>query len=259
MFRRPPILATILAAAVLAGCGRHAPGPPKPSPPTAPATDADYVAPPAVRSVRAEPAGPVLAGTAAPGVQVRLGAPGGAALFAVADPTGRWSLRLPPAPEPRIFGLSEKIVGRQTQGQGYVVVTPEGRAALLRAGAGALRLDAQRAPALGAVDFDNDGGVVISGLAPPSSLVFLRIDGRQVAESRVDAGGRYAIALTQAMGTGARTLEVVGDSFVSRGRMEVSRAPPLAAGPLRSQLTQGGRRIDWLTPGGGVQTTVLLD
>ena len=259
MFPRPPILLPLVLAAALTGCDRHPPRPADVPAPGLATTDADYAIPPAVSAVRPDPAGPRLSGTAAPGVKVRLSAPGGAALFATADSDGRWSLRLPPSAGPRIFGLSEKVAGRQAQGQGYVVVTPEGPAALLRAGAGAVRLDPQRLPALGAVDFDNGGGLVISGVAPPSSLVFLRIDGRQVAEARVDAAGHYVIALTQPIGGGAHTLEVAGDTFVSRGQMEVARAAPLAAEPLRSQLTRGGRRIDWLTPGGGMQSTVLLD
>jgi hypothetical protein len=39
---------------------------------------------------------------------------------------------------------------------------------------------------------------------------------------------------------------------------QVSRAAPLAQGPLRSQITHAGLRLDWLTPGGGVQSTILV-
>jgi hypothetical protein len=28
---------------------------------------------------------------------------------------------------------------------------------------------------------------------------------------------------------------------------------------MRSQLSKGGVRIDWMTPGGGLQSTILLD
>jgi len=248
-------VAALTLCAGLAACGRT---PPRAASAPSPSASTDYAIPPAATSVRADAGGVTLSGTAQPGVRVRLGAPGGDAVFTPADATGRWRLRLPPSGETRIFGLSEKVGARQAQGQGYVVVTPEGRGALLRAGSGAIRLDARPAAALGAVDFDNEDGVVISGTAPASTLVFLRIDGRQLAEARVDAGGRYNILLTQPL-HGAHALEVAGDTFLSTGRVEVSRAAPLAAGPVRSQLTRGGRRIDWLTPGGGVQTTVLLD
>jgi hypothetical protein len=240
----------------LGGCGRR----PTAAPDAPQASNvADYVAPPNVTAVRTGPAGQVVSGTALRGVQVRLASPAGQAVFAKADAQGRWSLVLPPAQQARIFGLSETVGGRQAQGQGYLLVSPQGPAALLRAGAGALRLDPRPSPALGAVDFDNDGGAVISGVAPPASLVFLRLDGRQIAEARVDATGRYAIALAQPIARGAHSLQVSGDSFTNTGQVEVGPAQSLAAGPLRSQLSRGGLRVDWLTPGGGVQSTILLD
>jgi hypothetical protein len=192
-------------------------------------------------------------------LQVRLGTPGGQAVFAVADAQGRWRIRLPPSGETRIFGLSEKVQGRQVQAEGYLAVGSQGRAALLRAGAGAVRLDPQKPPALGALDFDRDGAAVVSGSAPPGSAVFVRLDGRQVIEARSDATGRYAIALPQPIPAGGHTIEVAGDGFSDAAAVEVSPPAPLVAGPLRSQFTKGGLRVDWMTPGGGVQSTLLLD
>jgi hypothetical protein len=40
--------------------------------------------------------------------------------------------------------------------------------------------------------------------------------------------------------------------------VQVTPAAPLAQGPLRSQLTSAGLRVDWMTPGGGVQSTILV-
>lgn len=256
MFLKTATLLGLSALVLLAGCGKAPPA--APDAPQA-SDQADYAAPPSVAAVRTEAGRQVVSGAASPGVQVRLGAPAGGALFARADAAGRWSLTLPPASEPRIWGLSDKVGARQAQAQGYLVVTPQGRGALLRAGAGALRLDPLRAPALGAFDFDKEGGAVVSGFAPPESLVFLRLDGRQIAEARADATGRYAIALAQAVPRGTHVLEVAGDTFTNTAQVEVSPAQPLVAGPLHSQLSKGGLRVDWLTPGGGVQSTVLLD
>jgi hypothetical protein len=39
----------------------------------------------------------------------------------------------------------------------------------------------------------------------------------------------------------------------------VSPAAPLDASAFRATLTASGWRIDWLTPGGGVQTTLLTN
>lgn len=251
MFLKSATLLAFCLAVALAGCGRR----PAAAPEAADAAQPGYAAPPAATGL----SGLTLTGTAEPGAKLRLNPPGGTALETATDAAGQWRLALPPSPEPRIFGLSETIGGRRVQGQGYVVVDPGGKAAVLRAGAGALRLDPRPPPALTALDYDAAGGAVISGTAPPQSLVFLRLDGRQLAEAKADAAGRYTIALAQPLGRGVHSIEVSGDAFTSAGRAEVSRAAPLVAGPLRRQLVTGGLRVDWLTPGGGVQTTLLFD
>jgi hypothetical protein len=256
-FRNSAIPLSLVVAALAAGCGK----PPARAPdrPEARGASDDYAAPPAVTEVRATATGVTVSGTAPAGVQVRLGAPGGAAEFTPADRQGRWRIALPASPDTRIFGLSEKARGRQVQAQGYVVVGPQGRAALLRAGAGAVRLDPQKPPALGALDFDHDGAAVVSGTAAPGVLVFVRLDGRQVAEGRSDAAGRYSVALPQPIPQGDHAIEAAGQGFSDVAEVEVSPAAPLVAGPMRSQFTKGGLRVDWMTPGGGTQSTLLLD
>lgn len=257
VFPKAATLLTLAVVAALAGCGRK-PAAPADQPKASPA-QAEYATPPAALEVRAGQGGVTVTGSAPAGLQVRLATPQGQALFAQADAQGRWRIALPPSDTARIFGLSERVDGRQVQAEGYLVIGPKGEAALLRAGAGAVRLDGRPSPSLSAVDFDRDGATVVSGLGPRDSLVFLRIDGRQIAEARTDAQGRYAIALGQPEPKGVHSLEVAGDSFTSSGEAEISPAAPLVDGPLRSQFTKGGLRVDWMTPGGGVQSTVLLD
>lgn len=247
----------IAGLALLAGCGRK---------PTAPAAEGQavqpnvgFAAPPAVLRVRREGAGFRMSGAAPAGAKVRLGTPAGAAVFATADGSGRWSLVLPPSPDARIFGVSETVDGRQVQAQGYVVLTPQGPAAQLRAGAGAIRLDPQAPPALGALDFDSSGAAIVSGIAPAGGLVFLKLDGRQMAEGRTDAQGRYSISITQTIPRGDHVLEVSGDAFSDRATVAITPSGPLVVGPMRLQVTKGGLRVDWLTPGGGLQSTILLE
>ncbi|HEX3699182.1 MAG TPA: hypothetical protein VHV27_00765 [Phenylobacterium sp.] len=257
MFPKTAGLMALAALAALGGCERR----PDRSRAAAPAAleQASYAAPPSVSLVRLEGGGVRLSGQAPPGAQVRLGTPEGAAATAQADAAGRWSLGLPPAAQTRIFGLSANVAGRQVQGQGYVVLTAKGPAAQLRAGAGALRLDPRPTPSLGALDFDRAGAAIVSGRAPAGSVVFLSLDGRQVDESRADAAGAYAIALSRPIARGAHTLQASGDGFANTAMVELAPASPLAAGPMRSQLSKGGVRIDWMTPGGGLQSTILLD
>jgi hypothetical protein len=223
--------------------------------------EARYLAPPAPDTVRLDASGVVLSGHAPAGAKVRLAEPTGRAVFAPVDAQGRWTLPLGPSAEPRIFGLSAVSDGRTGQAEGYVVVTPRGQAALLRAGGAAVRIDAVAGEGLRSVDFDAGGALQVTCAASPGATVILRLDGRQVAEGRADAAGRFAASLPAAgqppVRPGQHQLEVAGDGFSDTLALNLSPAAPLAAGPLRSQLTSAGLRLDWMTPGGGVQSTLL--
>jgi hypothetical protein len=257
VFPKSAALTLILSVALLGGCGRKPPHPADPA--SSQAEDNGYAPSPSVQAVAPDGAGVKLSGVAAPEAEVRLATPAGETVLAKADAAGRWSLVLPPSSETRIFGLSATGGGRRVQAQGYVVVTATGAAAQLRSGAGALRLDARSGPGIDAIDFDQAGAAVVSGRGMPQSAVAVWLDGRQVAEGRTDAAGRYSLTLSQALKPGAHGLEAAGPGFLSRAKAQVSRPAPLASGPMRSQLTNAGVRIDWLTPGGGLQSTLLLD
>jgi hypothetical protein len=257
-----PLILHGLAAAVallfLSACQGKAPAA---APGTdAAAQDAGYVAPPRVAAVRTGAAGVELSGEAAPGGKVRLATPAGEAMFATADPRGRWTIALPPAAEPRIFGLSATSLGRSAQAQGYVLVTPDGQAALLRAGAAAQRINPPRRMGLSAIDFDRGGGLLVTAAVPPKATVILEIDGRQAPPGRANDQGVYRASLGSPtpIRSGAHQVRVSGDGFADQTTVQVTPAAPLAQGPLRSQLTSAGLRVDWMTPGGGVQSTILV-
>jgi hypothetical protein len=251
-------VAVLLVGLLLAACGATSPGATH-SGDTAPPEVSD-MAPPRVDAVRVGPSGMTLSGVTQPGIKVRLASPDGQAIFATADPQGRWSIGLPPAPEPRIFGLSVTAGDRRAQAEGYVLVTPTGQAALLRAGTGALRLDPPGRPGLRAIDFDRGGGMEVSAAVPPGASVILRLDGSQVDQHRADANGHYEISLGSPtpIKPGAHQVQIFGDGFTDQVVVQVSPPAPLAQGPLRSQLTTAGLRVDWMTPGGGEQSTLLV-
>jgi hypothetical protein len=259
---KPPILRCVVAVVALVLLSACQGKPPAAAPGAdAAAQDGGYVAPPRVEQARAGPAGVELSGAAAAGAKVRLATPAGEAMFATADPRGRWRISLPPAAEPRIFGLSAASGGRSAQAQGYVLVTPDGQAALLRAGAGAERIGPPRKTGLSAIDFDRGGGVLVSASVPPGATVILDIDGRSPAPpSRANALGAYQASLGSPtpIKAGAHLVKISGDGFADQATVQVTPAAPLAQGPLRSQLTSAGLRVDWLTPGGGVQSTILV-
>lgn len=245
----------------LAGCGGKAPAAKGGG--AARAEDVGYLTPPSPDGLRMTTRGLTLFGSAPAGGRVRLATPGGQAMFADADDKGRWTLVLGPVPEPRILGLSVSAGGRTAQAQGYVVVTPRGQGALLRAGAGARRIDAAAGPGLRAIDFDRGGGVEVSATAPASSAVLLHLDGRLTAQGRADAAGRYDASLpgpgsSTAIRPGPHQVQVSGDGFSDTVAFEVSPPAPLVQAPLRSQFTEAGLRVDWMTPGGGVQSTILV-
>jgi hypothetical protein len=98
-------------------------------------------------------------------------------------------------------------------------------------------------------------------LAPPRAAIILRLDDRQMAPVRADERGRYVVSLPApgqaAIRPGVHQLEMGGDGFSDTVTLTIAPPQPLAEGPMRSQLTPAGLRLDWMTPGGGVQSTLL--
>ena len=167
-----------------------------------------------------------MAGRATAGSRVRIAAPGGDAVLARANGGGAWRAVLPGAPDVRLFGLSMIEAGRGVQAQGYLAVTPRGMAAQLRAGAGAVVMGPARDPRILAVDFDRKGGTVVSGMGPPMTALKVWIDGRERAEARVDAAGRFSLPLDEPLGPGAHELEVGQGGARDAARVAVSPAAP---------------------------------
>jgi hypothetical protein len=96
----------------------------------------------------------------------------------------------------------------------------------------------------------------VSGWAAAGTDVAIRLDGRSAGEARADPDGRFSFAIPRVSG-GPHRIEATGVGFIDEIALDSSPAAPLADRPLRSQLTGQGLRADWLTPGGGVQSTLL--
>lgn len=257
MVRVPVPLAAVLAAtALLGGCGRAA----------APKADASaaveegaagYLAPPAITEIGVEGGQVRLAGRAPPRATVRLATPTGGETLTKADGQGSWRVMMTVGQGPGLYGLSAIRGERTVQAEGYVLIAPSGQAWLLRAGAGAVRLGQNLGPGITSVDFDRQGAAVVSGRAAPQGGVSAWIDGRRVAEGRADEAGQVALSLTEPLGAGAHDVKLFGEGLDSRLHFDAGAAAPLTTGPFRVQASPGGLRIDWMTPGGGVQSTVL--
>lgn len=255
-------LKAALVSLILAGCGQGEPAAWTAEPKSLSlAAEAGYLAPPQVTQAALQPGGTLaLSGTAAPNARVRLAAPAGQPLFADADAAGRWRAVVAPGAPVRLFGLSMTAEDRAVQSEGYLMLTAEGAAAQLRGGAGAAPLaEPSRAPRILAVDYDRDGGAVVSGIAAPGAGLGLRVDRTPRGETKADGRGRFSISLTEALDPGAHLLEVAGEGGEDSLSIEASRAGSLGSGPFAGRRTPYGWRVDWTTPGGGVQTTQVFE
>lgn len=220
---------------------------------------AGYLSPPLVTGGVWSPGGVTLTGTAAPGAQVGLTSPSGARVAADTDATGRWTATLAEEAAPAIYGLAMELEGRAIQSEGYLLLTPEGRVWQLRAGAGARLLAGPAIGGLTALDFDAGGAVIVSGQVRPETPVAISVDGRPAMQARGGADGRLSVTLAQPLAPGPHVVALSSEANAAQQAAFTVADQPLAlAQPMRTERQDGRWRIDWLTPGGGVQTTLLM-
>ena len=257
--QRTLVAAALLFAGVLAACdGRHdAAG--YASARSAPGGEAAYRPPPeASFSQRLANGVIVVGGSADPGTRVRLASPDGGLTPAVNSGAGAWRAHLPASGTVRLFGLAATKQGRTVQSDGYLAVTPGGLAAQLRAGAGARVIVPLGSLRILAVDFDRKGGVVMSGIGPSGATVSITTDGTARGQVIVDSDGRFSFPFDEPLTSGAHIIEVANGAARSQASVTLTPPAPLTAGPYRAAREADGWRIDWLTPGGGAQATLLL-
>ncbi|HXQ09436.1 MAG TPA: hypothetical protein VN805_00395 [Caulobacteraceae bacterium] len=226
-------------------------------------TEASYVQPPRFTAAARLGDGDVeIVGRAHRNAHVQLTSPDGSSLAAVTDSRGAFSVAVPRSAAVRLFGLAEDVGGHQVRGVGYLAVVPSpGQpAVVLRAGTGAEALAApSAAPKISAVDFDVSGLVVVSGLARPGSAVRLSVDGAGGVDGHANTQGRYTLTLTTALKAGDHQLAVQSPLGQAAARFHISPAGPISGLPFRGARQSNGWRIDWLTPAGGEQTTLVVD
>jgi hypothetical protein len=249
-----------VALAGLAACQPRGEAPEPANPRRAGPAESAYRAPPSVISAAPAPGGRViLIGRAWPGARVRLSAPAASPMFTQAGRDGDWRLTLASAPTPRLFGLAMIDQGRAVQAEGYFAVMPRGGVAQLRAGAGAVFLGGVgEGPRVRALDFDSRGGAVVSGLTTPRDRVEIWVDGARAGQGAAGPDGRFTLALTGPLTLGDHRLSLRDGARRVDLDAPLAAATPLARGPYSARMTAAGWRIDWLTPGGGLQTTLLL-
>jgi hypothetical protein len=257
-----PALAALTLAATLAACQKQtAQGVAG----TAAADPSVYLSPPTVTGAARDGAGGVtLSGRAPAETEVRLRDPGGGAFSATANDDGNWSIQLPPADPPRMFALEGEVSGRVLHGEGALLTLPApGPAAMLaRTGYGALPIGVGPGPlAIDAIDYDGGGGGSVSGVTAANATVRLVLDGQPVGMGQADRQGRFAVLDLSArtpFAPGAHVVRIEGRTGAVQGRVVVSPPDPLGDAVFHASRQDGGWRIDWRTPGGGVQTLLTF-
>ncbi len=192
---------------------------------------------------------------------MRLAAPDGSATTGPVDRGGLWSLATPAGPAPRLYSLSETIGGRLLRARGYVAFLPAPgpAAALLRPAAGAVLPPAVASREISAVDYDGSGAATVSGRARAGEGLRLLLDGKDAGEDRADASGAFDAALSRRLTPGPHVLVLVGLHAKGSARFTAPRSTQLATPLFAAARLEEGWRIDWTTPGGGVQSTILFD
>lgn len=256
MSRAAGILALTAAAMLLAGCGRHAD--PSAAPPVSEAEKAGYLPAPDITSVvTAADGAPLVRGQARPAGRVRATLPSGEAYGATADAQGRFELELPAGGAAVLASISAEDSGRTTPAEGWLFAPAGGygHAVLLRAGTASKTLGAHP-PVIAVVDFDAAGGAGAAGEAAPNAEVRLTLDGVAAAQGRTDARGGYVLRFSPPSGLHRLRVVCAGRGQERDIDFTASAVPP--TGPFASQPVADGWRVDWKTPGGGVQTTFIF-
>jgi len=203
-----------------------------------------------------------LAGRTDPEARVRLQSPDGSAYGVTAGADGGWTLAAPVAPVARLLSVSEVVGSRAVQSVGYLAVLPApGQAAImLRAGGGSQAFaSASSAPWISAIDFDDGGGAVVSGFGRPGVPIRVVIDGALAGEARPGSDGRFSVTPTFLLKPGLHEAEAQSAVGQNHANFALGAGPTISGSPVVGQRQSSDWRLDWLTPAGAPQTTLVFD
>jgi hypothetical protein len=250
-------LASVLA---LGACNR--PAAPGAAQASTDAPDPDYRQPPKLAGfVKAADGAVSLSGLASLSSPVSLTSLAGVQVPTTADGSGAWTAPLGPVSEPAFYSLAEEASGRRVEAEGQIAVLPTSpTVVLLRAGDGAEVL--QERPTAGvsilAVDYDGGGGTVVSGVAPAGAAVRVSVDGQPVIDGAAKPDGRFSLILPKPLEPGLHHLRAQTAKGAAEAAVPITPPVPPKDRPYQASSAPFGWRIDWITAGGGAQTTLLL-
>lgn len=201
----------------------------------------------------------VVTGQTIANARVRFGYSGQRAVGVTSDSKGRFRAELPSSPEGGLFDLSTEDGGRSMHADGRLFIpagAPE-KAVLMRPGAPSLALF-NDLTAVAVIDYDRAGALAIAGRVAPTTTIEVILNGEIRARTTSDDRGFYT-ATTQieppgksetanslsVMAGGKETVRNFNDSVVATDNDRISRFAD-------------GWRVDWVLPGGGMQTTLVF-
>ncbi len=247
----------VLGVALLAGCS------PKPQA----VQDADaymraqgYARAPQILGITGSGDTVTVSGEAAPEGRVRFQYGGQHSIGITADSRGRFKAELPLTAQGGLFDISMEDTGRLVQAEGRLFIPPGApqKAVLMRAGSPSLPL-APGGAGIAVVDYDAAGAMMITGIAAPHVAIAATIDGESWPKQPAggDKGAFTAICQIPPPQDAATPVNVV----IQAGGATFTRSVPVSKAPQGDRITAidgGGWRVDWIVPGGGMQTTVVF-
>jgi hypothetical protein len=83
------------------------------------------------------------------------------------------------------------------------------------------------------------------------------VDGQAAIEGAAGPDGRFSLALPKPLPPGRHKLETLTPQAMAEAEVAVTPPAPPKDAPYQAQVDPFGWRVDWVTPGGGAQTTLL--
>ncbi|MFN3537555.1 MAG: hypothetical protein ACK4Y4_08930 [Brevundimonas sp.] len=246
---RDAALAGIISMLGLGACGAD----PDATPRRSPEIQTNWAAPPRLESAVFGADGVTLTGAASPGDRIVLTNMAGVSVAATTSSDGVFSLHLAPGDGVSLHHAEIQSGGSQARAGEWLAITqgPNAVAAVLASGAAVTPLN--HAGLLSGVDYDGSA-VLVSGAALPGESVRVSLDDRTAQAVTADQTGRYVARFASAPPGSRRFRVEAGDR--AQDVVLTLTTPPTELGATGSGVAT---RIDWPTPGGGFQSSWVLN
>ncbi len=214
---------------------------------------------PQIAAVSGAGAEVTVSGQAFPDGRVRFLYGGQRAVGVTADSKGRFTAALPLTPQGGLYDVSMDDGGRLVEAEGRLFV-PQGapqKAVVLRAGSPSSPVYGDASP-ISVMDFDPTGALVVTGKVAPKTVVTLSVDGQGMTTATSDGKGLYYMQVHVAPPAEGAVMSLSVEAAGVTTQHTLPFPPADARASDRITAVPDGWRVDWVVPGGGVQTTVVF-